>query len=296
MILLTGATGFIGKHLLSALKKKFGADNIVVLTSKKLADCKYLLHEDYKYDENLFLNAGFENIDTIIHAGAFIPKSSVDSNNISKSNSNIENTYKLLSTKLPILKRIIFLSTVDVYKASATITEDSNVDPISMYGQSKLYCEKMITTWGNQNNVVPQILRIGHVYGPGEEAYSKLIPIIIKQVQNNETVTIYGDGSELRAFIYIQDVVEAILNSIEFDEYLGPINIASGSSLSVKDVIDKIIKLGDSTIEIEKKSVDNSGRDLVFDIHKMKKLLHTPQIDFDEGIRLEYEYMEEQLG
>lgn len=295
MILLTGATGFIGSHLLSALKKKYGADNIVVLTSRKINDCNFLLHKDYRLHENFFLNTGYENIDTVIHAGAFTPKSASESNNISKSNSNITNTYKLLSTRLPNLKKIIFLSTLDVYKASTIIAESSIVDPISMYGQSKLYCEKMITIWGRKNNVVSQILRIGHVYGPGEEAYSKLIPSIIKKVLKNQSVIMYGDGSNLRSFIYISDVVKAILNSLNLDESIGPVNIASDRSLTIKEVIDRIIKIGDSRINIEKKNVENNERDLVFDIHKMKKFLHIPQIDFDKGIKLEYEYMREQL-
>ncbi len=110
MILLTGATGFIGSHLLSALKKKFGADNIVVLTSKKINDCNFLLHKDYKFNQNFFLDMGLENIQTLVHAGAFTPKSGSEANNISKSNSNITNTYKLLSTELPNLKKSYFLA------------------------------------------------------------------------------------------------------------------------------------------------------------------------------------------
>ncbi len=143
--------------------------------------------------------------------------------------------------------------------------------------------------------MVSQILRIGHVYGPGEEAYSKLIPSIIKKVLKNDSVTIYGDGSDLRSFIYINDVVEAILASLNLDETIGPVNIASDRSLTIKEVINKIIRIDNSEIKIEKKNRENSKRDLVFDIQKMKEFLHMPQTEFDMGIKLEYEYMREQL-
>ena len=92
MILLTGASGFIGKHLLQKLIKKYGKEQVVAFTSKPLAGCNYLLHNNYKFKAGLFKLKGYENIDTVIHAGAFIPKFGKEANNFTLSNSNIINT------------------------------------------------------------------------------------------------------------------------------------------------------------------------------------------------------------
>src|SRR6266496_3272379 len=96
MILLTGASGFIGKHLLRALTELYGTENIVSLTSVPLDGNKYLIHNDYNFDRDFFKNSGYGSIDTVIHAGAFIPKSGKDVDSIVNCNRNIFTTQKLL--------------------------------------------------------------------------------------------------------------------------------------------------------------------------------------------------------
>ena len=135
MILVTGTSGFIGKKLLDVLLREYGKENILALTSKPIKECRYLLHNNYNFDEDFFLESGFDNIDTIIHAGAFTPKNGRESNNVDKSNSNITNTTRLINAKLPNLKKFIFLSTLDVYAPTSIISENSIIDPISLYGQ-----------------------------------------------------------------------------------------------------------------------------------------------------------------
>jgi nucleoside-diphosphate-sugar epimerase len=178
MVLLTGASGFIGKHLLAALISKYGKDNVLALTSAPLTDCRYLLHLDYSFGSGYFADNGYaDSITTIIHAGAFTPKNSAQANDWKQSNSNIHNTAVLLEADLPRLEKFIYLSTLDVYGNDEIISENSTVAPASLYGHSKLYGEKMVTAWANDKKVFAQILRVGHVYGPGEEAYQKIIPV-----------------------------------------------------------------------------------------------------------------------
>ena len=92
---------------------------------------------------------------------------------ISKCNSNITSTAKLLKSNLPMIKNFIFFSTIDVYGYDNPITEETKPFPTSLYGHSKLYCEQMVSAWAAQKKVCHQILRIGHVYGEGEEKYTK---------------------------------------------------------------------------------------------------------------------------
>ena len=289
MILLTGASGFIGSHLLDALLIKYGHNNIVALTSKPISRCNYLLHENYSFSKDFFIEHGYREIDTIIHAGAFIPKSSTESNDVERCYLNIANTLKLITSNFPDLKKIIYLSTVDVYDVDSTIIEKSKVVPASLYGHSKYYGEQSIANWANQNNISSLILRIGHVYGPGEEKYKKLIPIVIRQVLKDEPIKIYGSGNELRTFIYISDVVQSIVNAIEYDLDVEVINVVGNTPVSVKELIKKIMKLTGKSLNITHVETNNKPRDLIFNNSCLGKL-HQPKVSLDEGLKLEIEY------
>ncbi|MFA9290757.1 MAG: NAD-dependent epimerase/dehydratase family protein [Solirubrobacteraceae bacterium] len=291
MILLTGASGFIGKHLLSLLIEKFGKENIVALTSKPIKDCAYLLHNNYQFDGDFFIKNGYEKIETIIHAGAYTPKKGSEANDINLCNSNIYNTEKLLNTILPNLKKVIYLSTLDVYANDLLTTETTLEKPVSLYGHSKLYCEKMIESWGKEQNKVVQILRIGHVYGPGEEAYQKIIPITINKILQNQSIQIWGNGNELRTFIYIKDVVKAITKAISIDENIGVVNLVGGHSISINNLVNKILFLSKKEVIIEKVEAKTEGRNLIFDNSKMISHLVSHETLLDDGLLEEFEYM-----
>lgn len=290
MILVTGTTGFIGSSLLDALILRYGSDNILALTSQPTDKCNFLLHHDYTFDKNYFFDNGFENIEVIVHAGAFIPKSSLQANDIAQSNSNINNTYKLITSVLPKLKKIIFLSTIDIYGPYDIITEESPVEPVSLYGHSKLYCEKMILAWCKENNIENLILRIGHVYGPGEEKYQKLIPNVIQNIIKNEPIKLYGSGRDIRSFIYISDVIQAIVNSVELSTKGEIINIVGEEKISIYDLIHKIIKLSGKDVPVDHVKTEIQPRNLIFNNDKLKKTLHTPIVSFDEGLENEWNY------
>lgn len=291
MILLTGASGFLGTYLLSSLIEIYGQENIVALTSKPITKCKYILHNNYNFDEGYIMKCGFENIETIVHAGAFIPKSSSEGNDIIKSNSNITSTAKLLTSNLPKIKNIVFLSTIDVYGYDNPISEETNLSPATLYGHSKLYCEYMISAWAAQKNVCHQILRIGHVYGEGEEKYKKIIPITMQRLLSKIPLQIYGEGKEIRSFIYISDVINAIINSLALKKFVGIINLVGEEKISIHNLLEKLILISGMSPEINKIQNENVSRDLSFNNSKMKEILGTPKVELMEGLNNEWNYM-----
>jgi len=293
MILLTGASGFIGNYLLNALIKEFGKDRVIALTSKPINNCQFLLHSDYSFDPDFFIEAGYSDINTIIHAGAFTPKSSGESNLIERCNSNIVNTITLLSTNLPHIKKFIFLSTLDVYGQDKIINEESIVNPNSLYGHSKIYCEKLITTWATQNKIKNQILRIGHVYGPGEEKYQKLIPVVMKQIISDERVKLFGSGDDIRTFIYISDAVQSIIKAVGLETNNEIINVVGDEQISIIKLINEIIKLSGKNTLIERIELDAKPRDLIFNNTKLKKMLHLPTVPLSIGLKKEWEYLKQ---
>jgi len=286
-ILLTGGSGFIGSRLLKYLES-LSQYEIIALSSIPIPGVKTILHENYTFDKSAFFVNKINKIDAVIHAGAFIPKTAKDANNIIFSGSNIFNTRHLLNN-LPPVNKFIFISTVDVYKPENVITEQSITEPASLYGWSKLYCEQMINRWGKENNVSAQILRVGHIYGPGEEKYQKLIPVTIRKCLADENPVIFSDGQEKRAYLHVSDCMKAIVKSIDLPENIGVINIASGESLSVYEIVSIIKNAINEKLTIEVKHNSVNVRSLTFDATKMNKYLHTPEVSFKNGIKEEIE-------
>lgn len=292
MILLTGTSGFIGQHLLKTLIRVNGSSEVLALTSEPINQCPFILHDNYHFNNDVFIKSGLGPIDTIIHAGAFTPKNSSQANDWKLSNSNITSTAALLSALFPKLRKIIYLSTLDVYEVSEIITEDSNLSPASLYAYSKLYCERMVEAWGFSNGTNVQILRIGHVYGPGEEAYQKIIPATLKKILNSQPVEIWGSGDEFRTFIYIDDVIHAIINAIMLDDYFGIINVVGEQKIRIKDLINKIIQISGQKVVINTIQSDAAKKDYIFNNDKMKKLLWPSEIPLEQGLKNEWLYMQ----
>ena len=145
----------------------------------------------------------------------------------------------------------MYLSTLDVYESTDDIiSENTPVGPQTMYGWSKLYCEEMVKTFAKENDILFCVLRLGHVYGEGEEKYRKVMPVMIKSALKNEVISIYGDGEALRSFIYIEDVAKAVVNSLMLPSS-DVINIVGNEAISINDLAKKIIELSGNDIKIE---------------------------------------------
>jgi nucleoside-diphosphate-sugar epimerase len=291
MILVTGVSGFIGKHLLNTLLKTYGHDNILALTSKPINQCKYLLHNNYSFDEDFFIKNGFDKIHTIIHAGAYTPKSNKEANHIEYCNSNILSTTKIITSKLPCLKKVIFLSTLDVYKNNSIISEETEIAPVSLYGYSKLYGEELVLSFAKQKQIKSQILRVGHVYGEGEEKYKKIIPLTMRKLLLGEPLDLYNEGDEIRTFIHVRDIVDNIIKTIKLEENIGVINLVGEDKIQIKNLIKQIISISKTDPIINKVETESTPRNLMFNNSKMKNYLGSPKITLEEGLRLEWNYM-----
>ena len=296
-ILITGASGFIGKKVLEKLNEKYGASNIWILSgsrNRSEAEDNIIPSLDYRFGDSYF--DGF-NFDVVIHIGAFTPKSGGDANNITASTSNIRNTETLINAlgRSQCLKKIVFISTLDVYQEmDEVLTEHTPTIPQTMYGWSKLYCERMITTFCAMKGIQYEILRLGHVYGEGEEKYRKVMPVMVKSAIKNEDIQIYGDGEALRTFIYIDDVAEAIVNAVENADS-DVINIVGNKAVTINELASLIVNLAESESNIIHISTDGPNRNLVFDNKELMNMLLTELTPLEEGLRNEIEYMKRKL-
>ncbi|MHC1682484.1 MAG: NAD-dependent epimerase/dehydratase family protein [Clostridiaceae bacterium] len=289
-LLLTGVSGFIGSNLLKELEinnNKF--DNIYLLTNKEILGYTCVKYFNYNLNKSIFKN--IKNIDVVIHVGAYTPKSYNEKDITTACSSNISNTLSLIQSLPNLPKKFIYISTTDVYGEDTIITENSKVEPLSLYAHSKLYCEEMLKVWAEEKKVCLQILRLGHIYGVGEEKYKKIIPSIITKIIKKEDIELYSHGEELRAFLNIRDCCKLILSSLELESFVGPINVVSSRRISILNLIELIFEISQKNVKIVK--TDNKIikiRDIIYNNEKMIKCLGKEEISLIQGLKEEYEY------
>lgn len=285
-ILMTGSTGFVGQAVLKQVISGGHKDEVVLLSSKQndaFPTCLYHFDgERYTWDLS-------PDIHTLVHIGAWIPKSTKESQNIDKGFGNITFTKSLLQS-LPNLKRLVFISTIDVYAPTTEpICEDSLVKPISIYGYSKLYCEEMVKAWSEQNGVDCCILRLGHIYGVGEAAYKKLIPMFIQQAIKNEPIHIFSTGNELRSFLHVDDCASVIWQAA-LGRMQGLYNVVSERAVSVKDIAFTIKQLTHSESDILIQNRPMETRDMVFDNSRLQENFKMKEKSLEQGLEEEIAY------
>ena len=163
-----------------------------------------------------------------------------------------------------------------------------------MYGWSKLYCENLIQTFARQQGLEYVILRLGHVYGEGEEKYRKVMPVMIESAINGNDITIYGDGEELRTFIYIDDVAKAIVNSIRLTTSK-IINIVGNEAVSINALAKMILRIADADVKVNHIDSDTMNRYLTFDNSKLMNTLLDGVTQLEEGLCKEIDYMKDKM-
>lgn len=291
-IIITGTSGFIGMRLLKEARGMYG-DSVTAFSSRQSTGSHIVYRDQADFCLTEKDLAIIEETEVLVHAGAFTPKMSSEANHIADCTSNVTFTQRLLNLPWRNLKKIVFLSTLDVYASiDEPISENTPTTPMSLYGLSKLYCERMVALYACEKGIFSQVLRIGHVYGPGEEKYAKVIPKSIQNIVDGKAVELWGDGRELRSFIYIGDVVTAIINALSLQEEPGVINVVGGNAISIRDLLDMLIEIGGRGTKILRRDLSEPTRDLVFDNKKLKRYLLSEEYDFSEGLRAEFAHIE----
>jgi dTDP-glucose 4,6-dehydratase len=322
-ILITGGLGFIGVNLIDLLLAKtnyeiLNIDKITYASNKKFINSKknkkYKFKQidicDYKKTNQII--SRFKP-DKIIHLAAetHVDRSIKDSMNFF--NSNIFGTYNLLVSSKNYFKNLsskkksqfvfFYISTDEVYgdlSHSKIPSKESDIlNPSSPYSASKASSELLVKAWNRTYNLPYLISRTTNNFGPYQNK-EKLIPNTIDSLLNKKSVSIYGNGSQIRDWIFVRDNAEAIFLILENSKKNCVYNISSGNYITnlylVKTIYKKLkhkIKKNQYKIVLKKHFIqfvtDRAGHDKKYYVNsnKIKKdLKWKTKTDFDEAIDL----------
>ncbi|MWB96470.1 NAD-dependent epimerase/dehydratase family protein [Flavobacterium sp. GA093] len=300
---ITGGAGFIGSHIAEYLSKE--GHLVTVLDSLRTGFEENLtglnvdfVHGDIR-DENL-VNEVISGAEAIFHLAALVsvPESllkirecieinTIGTINILEAAKNNAGCKVVLSTSAanygnnPVLPKV----------------ETMSPEPMTPYAVTKLDGEYYLKMYLDQYDVPTASLRYFNVFGPRqnpESAYAAAVPIFISKALQNEPITIYGDGSQTRDFIYVKDVVRAnILASQAGNETY---NVALGHSTSVLELAEKIIKITNSKSQI--KFLDERPGDIKHsraNPEKFNQLGFQPQYSIDQALEETILFYHQQL-
>lgn len=313
-ILVTGAGGFIGSHMVNYLKRKgHWVRGVDVKKSEYMGT-----HEDSwaALDLRDFENClhSTEDVNQVYHFAAnmggigFITKIKAD-----VMHDNVLINASMLRTCVENnVKRFLFASSACIYPKSLQLkpavrplkeSDAFPAHPDSAYGWEKLFTEIMSKAYTEDYGLEVRIARYHNIYGPygtykgGREKAPAAICRKVAEAENEKTITIWGDGEQTRSFFYIDDCLEftyRLMNS----EYIDPLNIGSDQSISIDQLADMIIEISGKSL---RKKYDLSkpqgvrGRNADLTLAK-EALDWKPKVSYREGLEELYKWVEKMVS
>lgn len=264
-IIVVGSTGFIGVALLPKLKDCFREYKVTGISS---SECNLLVQSEVE------LLSRHWNPETVLIFCSSIKRQRGD--NLDLFRKNIEMVVNLSEQiKHKPVKKLIFFSSAAVYGEDIennSISEDTLVTPTSYYGISKFTSEKLLQKALSETETALVILRPPTIYGPKEKEYSYGPTGFLRKALEKKEIVFWGDGSELREFVFIDDIIHIVKKLITSD-FTGVLNTVSGVSYSFKQILENIEILTSNAIKINYKERTKDKVNNGFAPNLIKKIL-----------------------
>ena len=302
-ILITGAAGFLGSHLCDRFIKDgydvIGMDNLITGQLKNIEHLFKLENfEFYNHDVSTFIHIPGK-LDYILHFAS--PASPIDYlkipiQTLKVGSLGIHNCLGLARVKNA---RVLIASTSEVYGDPMVHPQNEdywgNVNPVGprgVYDEAKRFQEAMTMAYHTYHGVETRIVRIFNTYGPRMRLNDgRVLPAFIGQALRGEDLTIFGDGSQTRAFCFVDDLVEGIYRLLHSD-YVYPVNIGNPDEIKISEFAEEIIKLTGTNQKVVYHDLPvDDPKQRKPDITRAKELLNwEPKVSRQEGLKLTYAY------
>jgi len=309
-ILITGAAGFLGSHLSDRFIKEgydvIGMDNLI---TGDLANIEHLFSHErftfYHHDVSTFVHVPGE-LDYILHFAS--PASPIDYLKMPIQTLKVGSlgTHNLLGLARVKKARVLIASTSEVYGDPLVNPQPEeywgNVNPIGprgVYDEAKRFQEAITMAYHTYHGLETRIVRIFNTYGPRMRVNDgRALPAFFSQAIENRDITVFGDGSQTRAFCYVDDLIEGIYRLLLSDYHM-PVNIGNPDEITILQAAEEVIQLVDGTTSniVFKGLPKDDPKVRRPDITKAKEILGwAPTVDRAEGLAKTYEYFKKKLG
>ena len=289
---MTGGAGFIGGYLVDFLLNNHTVIIYDNLSNSSKNSLKSLTKKGAQFlkgdilDYNRLVESS-KGVDLVIHLAAKIDVAESALYPEIVENTNVNGTVNVLKCCIKNnIKKIIFASSAAVYgDSNMVVTENTKTKPLSPYGTSKLLAENQIKEMA-KNNLEYVILRLFNIYGKRQnKQYAGVITKFAESISKEKPLVIYGDGKQTRDFVSINDVVDAFDGAMKVNSS-GTFNIASGKSISIKELAKMFSDMSEKKIEIKyepakKEDIRYSNADISL---AKKELGFNPKVSLKKGL------------
>jgi len=295
-VLITGGAGFIG----SALANRLVADGHQVRVVDDLS-----AGDRRRLDERVAFSSAdirdvpklwslLNGVDCVYHLAARVSVPESVLYPVEYNETNVGGTVSLLTAARDAeVKRLVFTSSGAVYgeQASQPVSEQARLDPQSPYAVSKAASEQYVLAIGRLWGIETVILRVFNAYGPGQPlppSHAPVIPRFLKQVATGGSAVVYGQGNQTRDFVYIDDVVDALVRAGQADGVDRAIlNVGSGVEVSIAALLDTVEQVsGREAHRLHNGSERVGVSRLVADVSQARAVLgFVPRVNLAQGLR-----------
>ncbi len=295
--LVTGGAGFLG----SALANRLAMDGHDVRVLDDLSNGRQAyLHPDIEFTEGDVDNIPLlwtllSDVDCVYHLAARVSVAQSILHPRDYNRVNVGGTVSLMEAMRDTgVKRVVFTSSGAIYGRllEQPVHENDQPIPDSPYAVSKWSAEQYIHTIGELWGLETVALRIFNAYGPNQSlpvSHAPVVPRFLQQALTGGSIVIFGGGEQSRDFVYVADVVEALVSAATASGINRQIiNIGSGVETAVSELVDTIEKVtGRSVNRIHNSTKSGGVPRLVADISRAKTLLgFRPLVDLERGLRM----------
>ena len=298
--LITGAAGFLGTALCNRLAREGhsvrGLDDLSTGDPNGLSPEVHFTRGDVNDRPKLWTL--LQDVDCVYHLAARVLVSESVLYPREYNQVNVGGTVTLMEAMRDVgVKRVVFTSSGAVYGEQDVqpVPEDCRPNPQSPYAVSKLAAEYYVNTIGRLSKIETVCLRVFNAYGPGQHlpaAHAPVVPNFLKQALANGTLVLHGSGKQTRDYVYVDDVVNALVAASSADRVDQKIiNVGSGVETTVQDLVEMVIEATGAHPQTVFNQRDDRGPNrLCADLTLARDLLgYQPQIPLEKGLRLTLE-------
>jgi UDP-glucose 4-epimerase len=289
---VTGGAGFIGSHVVDALVARgdevYVVDNFATGRRENLNEAATVMEIDIREP----LAGLFEEIqpELVVHLAAQADVGTSVERPLFDAEVNVVGTLNVLEAVRPHGAQLVFSSSGGaIYgECERPAREEDERRPVSPYGTAKLAAEEYLATWNRLHGTRHVALRFANVYGPRQLAKLEggVVAIFMDRLRAGESVTIFGDGEQTRDYVYVGDVVRAVLAAVGRDG--GVFNVGTATETSVNQLFDGCRRVaGVETQPTYAAARPGDALRSVVDISRSERELGwRPQTPLEEGLRL----------